>query len=101
MARAHSVPSTSKESLDSFSGKFLIPIYTETHPETGQRMWGLGPRDFQLVTQGLACAECLADFGGMYRMTCPVCGHQRDVLADVKDEPDYWKPDPNDPDRHA
>lgn len=102
MARgAHEVPSTSIEDLLTFSGEFLIPIYSETHPVSGKKLWGLGNREFQLVTNGLACPECLADFKGMYRARCPVCGHERDVFADVKAEPDYWKPDPQDPYRRA
>lgn len=102
MARgAHEVPSTSKSDLQTFSGRFLVPIYSEINPETGRQLYGLGPREFHLVTHGLACPECLADFAGMWRPKCPCCGHDIDVSVDVKPEPDYWKPDPNDPDRRA
>ena len=95
--RGIEVPSTSKQDLETWTGRFIPHIYARPHPVTGEMHWGLGPNEFHLVTQGFACARCLADYGGMYRMTCPVCGHERDVLADVEAEPDHWKPDPNDP----
>ena len=98
---AHAVPGTTARDLATFSGKFLVPIYSEINPETGRQLYGLAPREFQLVVHGLACPECLADFEGMWRPNCPVCGHDIDVNLDVKAEPDYWKPDPNDPDRRA
>lgn len=102
MARgAHEVPGTSRRDLETWSGKFLVPYYSETDSETGRTLYGLAPREFNLVVQGFACPSCLADFGGMWRPECPVCHHEIDVATDVKPEPDYWKPNPNDPDRRA
>lgn len=95
------IPSTTKEDLATFGGHFLVPMYSMTHPETGRTLWGLAKREFDLVQLGLACPECLADYGGIYRIKCPVCSYERDVVVDFKDEPDFWKPDPNDPDRRA
>lgn len=98
MGNAH-VPSTTAGSVDAVKG-FLIPIYSETAAD-GRQRYGLGRKDFDKVCAGYACPECLADFGSIYRIVCPACGYTRDLEQDVQPEPDYWKPDPNDPDRAA
>lgn len=86
------------DEINSANG-FLVPIYWEYGPD-GNPRYGLGPEDFRKVQQGYACPACLADFGGLYRVRCPVCTLERDVERDFFEEPNYWKPDPNDPDRN-
>lgn len=100
LARAPIVPATTRASLTAVKG-FLVPMYTQTDSETGQQLYGLTPGNYELVRHGYACPNCLADFGGIYQMVCPACGHTRDVRADIVAEPNYWKPDPKDPSRRA
>jgi len=79
----------------------IIPTYTGFDEGTGRVLFGLSDSDFNKVTQGYGCPTCLEDFGGVYHAKCYVCGHQRDVSADVVETPRYWLPDPSDPDYHA
>lgn len=67
---------------------FLIPIFMEDRPD-GERLNGLAPSDFEKVRHGYACARCLAEFD-MYMLTCPVCGLQRDLAADIQEAPQLW-----------
>lgn len=79
----------------------IIPTYTGTDERTGRVLFGLTGADFRKVTQGYGCPTCLEDFGGVYHAVCYVCGHQRDIAADVVETPRYWLPDPTDPERRA
>jgi hypothetical protein len=78
------------DELNSIAG-FLIPVFSED-PIPGRRpRHGLAPADYHKVMAGYACPECLADFGGVYRLVCPVCRFQRDVDADIAyDPPALW-----------
>lgn len=58
---------------------FLIPIFYDEHTMKS----ALGPDDFMKVRDGYACAKCLAEYV-TYLPTCPVCGHQRDLAADLE-----------------
>lgn len=95
--RGVEVPASTRAGLESVKG-WLVPIYSETLVN-GRQRYGLGPADYQKVLAGYACPECLADFGGIYMAACPACGHERNIEADVFAEPNYWKPDPRDPER--
>ena len=77
---------------------FMKPVYWQ-YGEDGRPQYGLGPDDYFKIENGYGCPSCLADFGGVYRIVCPVCHAERNVEADFFNEPDYWKPDPTDPDR--
>lgn len=59
---------------------FLTPIF---YDEYG-RFSALGPADFQKVRDGYACSKCLAEYT-TYLVRCPVCKHERDVMADLED----------------
>lgn len=62
---------------------FLIPVFSED-PIPGRRpRHGLAPADYHKVMAGYACPECLADFGGTYRLVCPVCKFERNLEADI------------------
>lgn len=97
--RGVQVPATTRTSLQAVKG-WIVPVYTRTDPVTGKQLAGLRHADGMKVANGYACAECLADFGGVYMPSCPACGHERDVSRDIQPEPDFWKPDPNDPERN-
>ena len=48
--------------------------------------------DFEKVRLGYACANgaCLAEFS-TYTVTCPICGHKRDVAEDLRTAPQVWQ----------
>lgn len=58
---------------------FLIPIFYDEHG----RGSALQHDDFCKVRDGYACAYCLCEYT-MYLVRCPVCGHERDVAADLE-----------------
>jgi hypothetical protein len=58
---------------------FLRPIFFDEHSSKS----ALGPEEFAKVRDGYACARCLAEYV-TYLPTCPVCGHQRDLAADLE-----------------
>lgn len=78
----------------------LSPIYKRWDPQLARWEFGLSPGDWGRVTAGYACGNCLEEFA-FYTPRCTVCGHTRDLERDLFEEPDYWKPNPNDPDRRA
>ena len=67
----------------------MIPVMKRTDPVTGEVLNGLGPADFARVRQGHGCPKCLAMFN-TYIPNCPVCGYERDILADIKEAPAHW-----------
>lgn len=70
----------------------LKPIYAQEDLRTGRMLWGLGPEDYRKVQQGYACPKCLEDYNGVYMISCPVCGHTRDVSQDFLETPEHFKP---------
>jgi len=66
---------------------FIEPIFVGVAPD-GKTLNGVGPEDWRMIQEGYACPECLAIFD-TYTITCPVCKHQRDVLADIP-PPELW-----------
>lgn len=70
----------------------IIPIYYETHPVTGKTLWGLAPQDFYKVVNGYGCPECLEDYNGVFLPVCPLCNHASDLMRDVQETPDHFKP---------
>lgn len=58
---------------------FLVPLFYDEHG----RGSALTTHDFAKVRDGYACAKCLAEYV-TYLATCPVCGHQRDLAADLQ-----------------
>lgn len=69
---------------------FLIPVW-RSDPIPGQpAINGLTEEDFAKVAAGYACGECLADYGAIYRPSCPICGTTRDVSADAAPMPQVW-----------
>jgi len=77
-----------KQELDATIRGFLLPIFEEYAPNGG-RLSLLSEEDFHKVSAGYACSECLAEFV-TYMVRCPVCGHERDLLADVGHTPEMW-----------
>jgi hypothetical protein len=69
---------------------FLTPEYTDER--TGEHTFS-DPVAFEKIRLGYACASCLAEFK-TYMAVCPLCGNERDVLADMKETPAdiqaYW-----------
>ena len=59
---------------------FLQPIF---YDEYG-RFSALSPQGFEKVRDGYACAKCLCEYT-TYLVKCPVCGHERDLAADLED----------------
>lgn len=70
----------------------IIPVYAEEDLRTGAINWGLTVQDFEKVRQGYGCPKCLEDFNGVWLMTCPVCGHQRNEPTDFIPTPDHMRP---------
>jgi hypothetical protein len=64
---------------------FLTPIFQDEL--RGDAM--LSPDDFGKVRDGYACAACLCEYV-MFLVTCPVCGHARDLAMDLRDAPKPW-----------
>jgi len=62
---------------------FEIPEYSDDN--TGTHTFS-DPEAFERVRLGYSCASCLARFN-MYTPVCPLCGNERDVLADMKETP--------------
>lgn len=58
---------------------FLVPVF---YDENGGGS-ALGHDDFCKVRDGYACAACLAEYT-TYLVRCPVCGHMRDLAADLQ-----------------
>jgi hypothetical protein len=79
----------------------IIPTYIGTDERSGRTLFGLNNADFRKVAQGYGCPTCLEDFNGVYHVTCPVCGHTRNVAQDVLPTPRWWMPDPSDPERYG
>lgn len=70
---------------------FLIPVGFRSDPLDGSdEIIELSPHDLALTQQGYACPRCLCDYGGFYRITCPMCLHVRDVERDFVDAPPMW-----------
>lgn len=65
---------------------FLVAEFTDEH--TG--MAALTAANFEKVRQGYACARCLAEFFH-YMPSCPVCGLERDIAADLRETPQVWQ----------
>jgi hypothetical protein len=69
---------------------FEIPEYSDER--TGEHTFS-DPEAFERVRLGYSCATCLARFN-TYMPRCPLCGNERDVLADMKETPAdvqaYW-----------
>lgn len=51
----------------------------ETDPASGQHVAGVSMEDGRKIIDGYACgnSKCLADYGGVYRVVCPICGFDR------------------------
>jgi hypothetical protein len=73
--------------LASKNGAF-IPGWSRQNPETGEMEFALEKEDFEAVRTGYGCGTCLADYGGIYRTTCPVCGEKR--LGSELIVPQWW-----------
>lgn len=58
---------------------FLKPVFYDEYSSSSALTTG----DFEKVRDGYACARCLAEFV-MYLVKCPVCGHERDLAADLE-----------------
>lgn len=77
---------------------FLTHVGFATEPLRGERpVYSFDSSDpeslfeYQKVLAGYACSECLADFGAVYRVKCPVCGFERNAAADMAVEtPAEW-----------
>jgi hypothetical protein len=69
---------------------FLTSEYTDERTNTHTFS---SVEDFEKVRLGYACAACLAEFT-TYVPVCPLCGNERDVLADLAETPAdvqaYW-----------
>jgi hypothetical protein len=57
---------------------FLKPVFFSEYSMES----ALYPDDFGKVRDGYACARCLCEYT-TYLVTCPACGHQRDVAQDL------------------
>ena len=79
-----------KHDLDIQVKGFLRPVFQREDPTTGRTLNGLAPADFDKVTAGYACPECLAEFN-TYTHQCPVCRYTRNLLEDVESAPAYWQ----------
>jgi hypothetical protein len=73
--------------LPSKNGAF-IPTWSRQNPETGEAEFALEHDDFEAIRQGYGCATCLADYHGIYRLKCPVCGEARAQTELVV--PQWW-----------
>lgn len=60
---------------------FLRPIFFDEFGRPGE-VTALSHTDFCKVRDGYACSKCLCEYT-TYLVTCPVCGHQRDLAADL------------------
>lgn len=60
---------------------FLTPIF---YDELGRpdQVTALSHTDFCKVRDGYACSRCLCEYT-TYLVRCPVCGHERDLAADL------------------
>jgi hypothetical protein len=70
---------------------FLIPVYAEDPLPGREVTYALTPSDMRKTQAGYACPRCLADYGGIYRVTCPMCLHERDVEQDFRDIDPMWQ----------
>ena len=61
---------------------FLTPIFYDELGREGE-VTALSHTDFCKVRDGYACSRCLAEYT-TYLVRCPVCGHERDIAADLK-----------------
>ncbi len=70
----------------------LIPVFTQEAMPGREAIAELRPEDFHKVVQGYACgnAECLADFGGIFRLECPVCHKATSMDNRVVEPPPIW-----------
>lgn len=106
MTRAVIGHTTVEELLAGGSLRTLMEVYPDEpcyreDGENGEPRWGLGPKGFHDVVNGYACPRCITYFDGIYRPKCPMCGYTRDIARDVFEEPEYWKPNPDDPYRNG
>lgn len=77
------------EQIDRLVVGWMVPLMKRTDPHTGEVLNGLGPQDFARVRAGHGCPKCLAKFD-TYLPICPVCGYERNILADVQEAPQHW-----------
>jgi hypothetical protein len=79
-----------KRELDTLFKGFIVPVFEDTDPTTGQKLHGLSVEDFEKVAQGYGCPACLAEYT-TYLVRCPVCGYERDVGVDIQRAPEHWQ----------
>jgi hypothetical protein len=66
----------------------IKPIYSKFDYAAERWVFGLSPEDFDRVQKGYACGNCLEDYNGIWRPSCPVCNKENEIVVDT---PTEWR----------